>query len=61
MPPTAMSKAMSWAFRDTMVVGYRSAYGDKETSDMHAVPNKLKDGMHALITMALVLTHSFTA
>lgn len=51
-------EALCWAFRDTLLLGYRAGY---TAADEVIIPDRLRGCVDALIRMALILTHSSNA
>ena len=49
-------QALGWAFRDTMLLGYRCAYSQGEPTNIHPLPPSLKTAIDALIRLALIKT-----
>lgn len=67
-PSSPSHTALSWAFRDTLLCGYRSSYHrqpgeaphQQPHADPHPIPSGLGKAVDSLVRMALVLTHSRT-
>ena len=51
-------RGLCWAFRDTMLLGYRAGY---TTTEPVTLPENIRVCVDALTRMALLLTHSAVA